>query len=167
MTNHDKSQIEVAKFTKSLNTKKLKSEGRFYSKKRFKENLLAYEISDNLLIAEFAKFGLFMLEKGTRKKSDPEISTMYGYILLIKPITLLLEDTDFLSLDDFQLCSLFEQVQEIKGDNKNTNSALLNFFTYLDQTHGMSLEKINLIIISTENVDKNLLWEWEVEAILQ
>ena len=167
MTNIDTSKIEVAHFIKAINTEKFKSDGRFCHKKRFKESLLAHKMSENSLIAEFAKFGLFMLEKGTRKKLDPEISTIYGYILLIKPITLLLEDTDLLSLDDFQLCSLFEQVQEIKGNNKNTNSALLNLFTYLDQTHGMSLEKINLIIISTENVDKNLLWEWEVEAILQ
>lgn len=167
MTNNDTSQIEVAYFIKSLNTEKLKSEGRFCSKKRFKENLLAHEMSDNLLIAEFAKFGLLMLEEGTRKKLDPEISTMYGYILLIKPVSLLLDSTNLKSLNNFELCSLFEQVQEIKGNNKGTNSALLNLLTFLDRTYGKSLEKLNLVIISTESVDKNLMWDWEVEAILQ
>jgi site-specific recombinase XerD len=92
---------------------------------------------------------------------------MYGYILLIKPVSLLLDSTNLQSLSDFELCSLFEQVQEVKGNNKSTNSALLNLLTYLDITYGKSLEKLNLGIISTESVDKNLMWGWEVEAILQ
>lgn len=167
MTNNDTSKIEVANFTKSLNTEKFKSDGRFCHKKRFKESLLAHEMSENSLITEFVKFGLFMLGNGTRKKTDPAISTIYGYLLLIKPVSLLLDDTDLLSLNDFELCSLFEQVQEIKGDNKNTNSALLNFLTYLDISYGKSLNKLNLVITSIENVDKNIIWGWEVEAILQ
>jgi integrase len=91
---------------------------------------------------------------------------MYEYLKLIKSIYFLLDDIDLLSLGDFQLCSLFEQVQELKGDNKSTNSALLNLFTYLDDNHGKSLTKMNLVIISTENIDKNLIWAWEVEAII-
>lgn len=161
------SDIDVYYFTKNTNTNKSKPDGRFGQKAQFKKSLEAYEFDKNLLIAEFAKYGLYMLENGTRKKDAPAVPTMVTYISLIKTISLLLDGTNILSLDDFQLCSLFEQVQEIKGNNKSTNSSLLNLFTYLNEARDMSLKKMDLVILSTEKVDKNLLWDWEVKAILE
>jgi len=161
------SKNDISDFLKATNTEKLKSDGRHCQKLRFKESLFSHASNKNILVAEFANFGLYMLENGTRRKTDSAISTMFQYLSLIKPIALLLGGDNLLTLDNFQLCSLFEQVQEIKGNNKSTNSALLNLFTYLDKTHGMTLEKMDLVIISTENVDTNLLWDCEVEAIFQ
>ncbi|MBA6349861.1 tyrosine-type recombinase/integrase [Colwellia sp. BRX8-9] len=158
---------DVDAFVRKINTKKLQAKGRIYEKSIFKERLLAFEYDENALIAEFARFGGFMLENGTRKKENPAISTMFTYISLIKAISLLLENRTLASLNEFELCSLFEQVLEIKGDNKKTISELLNLFTFLNETFGKSLGMLELVISSTENVDKNLIWDWEVELILQ
>jgi integrase len=139
---------------------------RLEKKQKFIEELLPYRAHINHHVEEFAKFGLFMAECKTRKAENPRVATMLRYVSLIKPVSLILQDQKLKNLNELELIGLFEEVQDIKGINNHTNSALLNLFTYLNEIYEMPLSNIELAIFSDGNVDKNLLWERELNAIL-
>lgn len=132
----------------------------------FKTLLKASEFSDNDLIKEFVQYGLFMLENGTRKKRNPAISTVVGYLSAAPLIEKLLEGKSLKSLSSLELTILFEEFEEVKGQKSQTHASLLNLFTYLNTTYKLKLDEIDLTISSESGTDANVFWSHEFKALI-
>jgi integrase len=166
MKNNTLHNLDVTHFYKDIYTVIKDNDGRNNQKQLFKAKLIEYKNNVNPNIRAFSAFGVHMVDKGCRIVKNPRPKTMLQYISFIKPLSLLLGETDILDLGELELATVFEQIQELKGNNKSTNSALLNLYTYLHEYHGKSMGWVNLEIISVERVDVNIIWSREVDEIL-
>ena len=167
MSSQEKKANEIRNFWDTIYDISNSTDGYMKVKLTLNDFFIEHQSDTNSFIQEFSNYGLHLIEIGTRREKSPAISTIVKYVSFIKPVYLLLEgETPIRELDEFELASLFEQIQDLKGNNNDTNSGLLNLFTYLNIANKQNLSGIDLSIHPSEQVDVNLLSDDEVNKIL-